>query len=414
MTQKYGDAFSRLITRLREFGYPQGQLPPNLTIKAEMNAETLYRDNTRIYYSNQYSSPGKDPEPFELPEKYNGLGYKNLIFIVLQLEAFRAAVEAISDDQPRVHIIAIEEPEVHLHPQMQCIFIREISRILDETAGGSTAQVLLSTHSSHIVADSGFDPIRYFQKTGNEICVKDLARLPLESNEGEVKPFLRRYMKLTHCDLFFADKCILVEGQVERLLVPLMLEKCANGNDAFKHLSRQYISVLEVGGAYAHKFKPLLDFIGIPTLIITDIDSVDTGGNKCRVADGVNTSNATLMWLPGMRTIADLNACDERGKTQRHIRIAYQIPDDSYCGRSFEEAFIYANLDWIKKNYSKLPATSSVIEPTVKHGLPDAAYELGTKIAKVDFALDLMTITDWNIPQYIAEGLEWLAQQGDA
>ena len=75
-------------------------------------------------------------------------------------------------------------------------------------------------------------------------------------------------MKLTHCDLFFADAAILVEGNVERLLLPLMIQKAAID------LNTCYISFIEVGGAFAHIFKPLINFLGLTTLIITDIDSV--------------------------------------------------------------------------------------------------------------------------------------------
>src|SRR5690606_2838999 len=112
--------------RLRKFGYPQGHATPNLRIRAELNANDLYRDNTRIYYA---AGTGVGPaDEFELPERYNGLGYKNLIYIVVQLESFRAALEAIPVDRPRVHVIAVEETEAHLHPQMQCVFISEINQ----------------------------------------------------------------------------------------------------------------------------------------------------------------------------------------------------------------------------------------------------------------------------------------------
>jgi len=152
LTGTYQKAFVGLMNRLRDFGYPQGSTKPELTIRAEMDSKTIYRDNARIYYA----APGQDAdsEPlYDLPERYNGLGYKNLIFIVLQLESFRAAVEADPDSRPGVHLICIEEPEVHLHPQMQSVFIKEISKILNASEE-PTAQVFLSTHSSHIVASS--------------------------------------------------------------------------------------------------------------------------------------------------------------------------------------------------------------------------------------------------------------------
>ena len=409
LTIKYEGAFGRLTTRLKDFGYPPGHTSPEMRIRAEMSAETVYRDNTRVYYESEQVSARGEKKNYELPERYNGLGYKNLIYIVLQLESFRAALEALPTDRPRVHIIAIEEPEAYLHPQMQCIFIREISKALEATEG-SHPQVILSTHSSHMVADSGFDPIRYFKRSGDEVSVKDLSQL--EPLKGDVLSFLKRYVKLTHCDLFFADKAIFVEGQVERLLLPMMLEKCAD-QDGCAYLTSQYISIYEVGGAYAHKFQPLIDFIGIPTLIITDIDTVDDNGIKCPVANGKSTSNAALKgWIPAQDSCKALLAADEHTKILGLIRVAYQTVENSACGRSFEEAFIYANLNWLEENYSKLLATGSRIKKGIDSGLADEAYDISGSLPKVDFALDLATADGWAIPAYIGEGLKWLATQG--
>lgn len=413
LTTKYGAAFGRLTTRLQNFGYPQGQAAPDLRVRAEMSAETIYRDNARVFYASQHAGKAGVMEEFELPEKYNGLGYKNLIYIVLQLESFRAALEASPQERPRVHIIAIEEPEAHLHPQMQTVFISEVSKAL-ENDGGSTAQVILSTHSSHMIAQSAFEPVRYFRRAGRQVIVKDLSKLPLPNNDPEVLEFLRRYIRLTHCDLFFADKAIMVEGQVERLLLPMMIESCAK-KAGFEGLTSQYISISEVGGAYAHKFKPLVDFLGIPTLIVTDLDAVDSESKKCPVASGVRTSNACLKsWLPKMTTVADLLAASDADKTEGHIRVVYQVTEGAHCGRSFEEAFIYANVAWLTSNHAKLNATSDAVAKSVATGLPADGFDLSGRLGKVDFALDLMAAPGWTTPKYIHDGLEWLAKQGAA
>ena len=408
LTKKYGTAFGRLTTRLQNFGYPQGQAAPDLRVRAHMSAETIYRDNARIFYASQHAGREGVMEEFELPEKYNGLGYKNLIYIVLQLESFRATLEASPEDRPRVHIIAIEEPEAHLHPQMQTVFIGEISKAL-EGDGGTTAQVILSTHSSHMIAHSEFGPVRYFRRSGREVVVKDLSKLPLSEDDPNVLDFLRRYIRLTHCDLFFADKAIFIEGQVERLLMPMMVEACSKieGCEAF---TSQYVSVSEIGGAYAHKFKPLIDFLGIPTLIVTDLDSIDAESKKCPVADGVGTSNVALrQWLPGKADLLELRGCDAAARTQRTIQVVYQVDEGGCCGRSFEEAFIYANVAWLSANHARLEATGGSIGRSVATGLPGDGWNLSGKLSKVDFALDLLSNPGWKTPKYIQDGLVWLS-----
>lgn len=409
LTVKYSKAFSRLTNRLQKFGYPPGQKAPDLRVRAELSAETIYRDNARIYYASEHSGREGVMEEFELPEKYNGLGYKNLIYIVLQLESFRAAIDATKGDKPLVHIIAIEEPEAHLHPQMQTVFISEISKAL-ETDGGTTAQVLLSTHSSHMIAHSEFEPVRYFRRFGRQVVMQDLSKLPLPIDDPDLLDFLRRYIRLTHCDLFFADKAIFVEGQVERLLLPMMMEEQAKVA-GYETLGSQYISISEVGGAYAHKFKPIIDFLGIPTLIITDLDSMDDTNEKCPVAKGKSTSNVCLRtWIPEKSTIEELNACDDSAKTQGCIRIAYQVAENGQCGRSFEEAFIYANVSWLTENHKRLNTTNAAVKKAVGAGLISQAWALSGKLGKVDFALDLIDTPGWSIPLYIQQGLKWLAE----
>src|SRR3546814_20992859 len=101
--------------------------------------------------------------------------------------------------------------------------------------------------------------------------------------ELAVREFLHQYLTLSRCDLFFADKAILIEGTSERLLLPSMIRKTAEAAAGQPQLSSQYLTVMEVGGAYAHRFYDLLNFLELRTLIITDIDSVAPNASNTRV-----------------------------------------------------------------------------------------------------------------------------------
>ena len=120
-----------------------------------------------------------------------------------------------------------------------------------------------------------FSKIRYAQKSKNGVIYKNLNTFA-QGNPDNLD-FIRKYLTLTKCDLFFADKAILVEGSSERLLLPDMIEKCKDSG-AFgigKYtLWSQYYALIEIGGAYAYKFIPFIEFLEVPCLILTDLDSI--------------------------------------------------------------------------------------------------------------------------------------------
>ena len=233
----------------------------------------------------------------------------------------------------------------------------------------------------------------------------------------ESKRFLLRYLKLTHCDLFFADAAILVEGTVEKLLLPKMLEKSA------PKLRTKYLSILEVGGAYAFRFEELLSFLNIPYLVITDLDSVDPDGNhpSCRGdRSGALTSNATLKQLLGVNTVEELLklTSEQKRDAVRDRFVAFQtgviVEEDGnkllMIPRTIEEAFAYENFALLRSGEFK-------VGKDVPEDLDEAYKAIYERIKsssfkKTDFALDVLTFEqDWVTPGYIMDGLQWLEQR---
>ncbi|MGU5233953.1 AAA family ATPase, partial [Pseudomonas aeruginosa] len=294
----FGGQLNNLIPALKNFGYP-GLGNQELHTETLLDVRKLLSNFTKVRYAG-YSG-------VTLPESYNGLGARNLIFILLQLAGFYKSFLA-EPNSPGVHLVFIEEPEAHLHPQMQEVFIRQLAKtaqLLVEGTESKTAwpvQFVVSTHSSHIANEAGFESIRYFlsgEVQGaaagvRQTRVKDL-REGLDGVSEPDKKFLHQYMTLTRCDLFFSDKAILVEGLSERLLLPAIIEKLETAEPDRPKLSSQYVTTMEVGGAYAHLFFGLLRFLELPTLILTDLDSVEKpGGSACEVHKGTYSSNACL------------------------------------------------------------------------------------------------------------------------
>jgi predicted ATP-dependent endonuclease of OLD family len=252
-----------LLPTFSLFGYP-GLSDPRLCTETTLDVERLLTSHTKLYYSGVNG--------INLPETYNGLGARNLIFILLKILEFFKSFRS-KEVAPGVHFVFIEEPEVHLHPQMQEVFIRKLGEIADVFAREFNngipwpVQFVVTTHSTHIANEAPFKSMRYFlatPKNGSDVVfmtqVRDL-RLGLGGTAKEDQEFLHKYMTLTRCDLLFADKAVLIEGMTERLLLPRMIKLVDESLSANCRLSSQYVSVVEVGGAYAHRFFRLLDFL---------------------------------------------------------------------------------------------------------------------------------------------------------
>ena len=404
---QYKGLFKDIFTDLSQFGVDRMRELPLLSIVAELETLKVLSGSTRLYYG--------DTEGRRLPEAHNGLGYSKLIFTILQFIGFYEELRR-AKPRPAMQLIFVEEPEAHLHPQMQYVFVKNI-RSFVESKSDWHAQTVITTHSSHVVAESGFECIRYFDNSVTPLEVRNLSTFKVRQKRSEpgkaALKFLKQYMVLGHCDMFFADKVVLIEGTVERLLLPEMIKKVAPA------LQSEYVSVIEVGGAYAHLFRGVLEFLNVQTLVITDIDSVDPAAHRAAVpvSKGMVSSNPTLSkWLPALTDIDELLKASAKKKQSGRVRVAYQIREAgaTRAGRSFEEAFIL-------KNASELGAATEISHSSLFSAEDGSAksssaieldsYKTAGKITKKpDFAFDILQLPSCSVPQYIKEGLEWLSK----
>lgn len=471
LTTHFSDVFSETFKSLRKLGYP-GLANPNLEIRAALKLERLMGDQqAKVHYLLEEATA--EAEALALPDSYNGLGFKNLIYMGVELldlhSAWSATEEGEEDKRQPIHLIFIEEPEAHMHAQLQQAFVRKLTDLIPPTGDeGYATQFVITTHSPHILYERGFHPIRYFRRSQETGAKQSSAVFNLsvfyDQNELD-RDFLQRYMKLTHCDLFFADAAILVEGNVERLVLPLMIAQGA------KRLGTAYLSILEVGGAFAYRFRKLIEFLGLPTLIVTDLDSVHppslkangtsqaevavieaeqepeeddgydeeqdataqklpTARSKCPAGTaGAITANQTLIqWLPGKLLIDELLAAGPNERIQlptvnggAHVMVTYQCPVNATWGtdtlelksRTLEEAFAYENLAWCQKK--KHREIGLYWPKSAAMSLEELATKIHKRVKsegfrKTNFALGLLASTDtsWIVPSYIQQGLDWL------
>lgn len=412
----YVEMFDSVLQKVKTFGGIKSN-ETNIKIISSLQHRELLDGNTTVTYSHD--------DDTELPEHYNGLGYMNLISMIFEIEILLNEFIRKKDERPAdINLLFIEEPEAHTHPQMQYIFIKNIKTLLSEGIKKESInrplQYIITTHSSHIVADSDFDDIKYLKlESKNNVIAKNLSELKQEYNNTQYD-FLKQYLTISRAEAFFVDKAILIEGDTERILIPTFMKKIdMEETDNSLPLLSQNISIIEVG-AYSQIFQKFIDFLGIKALIITDIDSVKLVKNEknkdvkkvCSVSEGTATSNTALKhYFPDI-TWDNLKTLSLEQRTiNNQYLICYQQIEDGYHARSFEDAFIHINLKFIKdkKDTFKGLKNENLFEET------DDVYNLAQKCIakKTHFALDILYHSDkefsnWEIPSYIKDGLLWL------
>lgn len=387
------ELLSKVVNNAIGFGYPNGE-ELQLGVMTQLKIDDQIKNHTKLSYMAGVSKES-------LPSTHNGLGYKNLIKMEFLLASFAKEVEKYGVSLP---LLFIEEPESHMHPQMQHTFAEYLETFLGKISNVNI-QTFLTSHSAHVANTMDFSKIRYAQKTTDGVIYKNLHSFVV-SNPDNVD-FIKKYLTLSRCDLFFADKAILIEGAAERLLLPDMISKCDEEGlfEPLKYkLPAQYYALIEIGGAYAHKFVPFMEFLGVPTLILTDIDSVGEHQRKALVSVGKTSSNATIKWwykkvksLPESTsvTLSEIIELPEDKKSHSKCHIEYQISECGLCGRSLEEAIKNVN-----RNYYEL-----------KGAITESDLEFDEK-SKTNFALGLIdNHPDYKVPLYIKKGLKWLNEQ---
>ncbi len=440
-TDRLNTQFKAPLKELEEMGYPGIGGNPAVEISAKISGTDALQKPSSV----RYRFDSSDEE--YIPESYLGLGYQNLIYLTFRLLEFRdkwmrkgksASTENNADEKIEpIHLVLLEEPEVNLHAQVQRVFVSKAYTTLRNHADLRDSktevdkpeyqtQLVISTHSSHIIDNIDFKDLRYFRRnSADESIAMDHTSI---SNMSELfaKPkeelqFVRKHLKLTHCDIFFADGVIFVEGQAERLLVPEFIAK------NFPGLSKRYVSMLEVNGAHTHKYRDLIEKLGVITLVLTDLDSVVEQG-KCFPQKGANqkTNNDTLKkWHPKKDTVDELVDLPKEKHVKEYqgapLYIAYQKPTQ-YLGkdilsRTFEDALILANFEneyFQKKTRLKDAKTAHENESKT---LSESLYDYVQSLNKGSFAFDcLFHLADneensFNPPEYISDGLTWLEKQ---
>jgi hypothetical protein len=195
---------------------------------------------------------------------------------------------------------------------------------------------------------------------------------------------------------------------------------------------------MEIDGSHAHRLRPLIEKLGLLTLVITDLDATNPADNDKATVPARNasltTSNSTLrLWHPCKTSVDDLLDLSSSKKVKAYstpsfsVRIAYQTPTkvvlqdggkaEEVLSTTFEDALVIENLELFKKLDDKGPIRpfhNAVATHKKPMELSDALLKAVDKCEKAAFALQLLLLEDpsaLKVPHYIEEGLTWLQAQ---
>ena len=397
-----------------------GKLQLEMDVK-EQDVEEFIRRITRAKY---------DVEGLLLNEESQGLGFSNLIYLHMRLEEFYKSI-----DKNKVNVFFIEEPESHMHPQMQNVFVRFLKNYyIDKKLQG-----LITTHSNEIARVVGLDSLRVIRQTEKSKSeLFDLSKFRTSIKEKKIENlddeseflltnFFDWFFEIGYSELIFADKAILYEGDSERLYIRKLIKL-----PEFSTLNDSYI---QVGGAYAHNYLPMLRMLKMKTLIITDLDydkeilSMD----KVKAEDSKST-NATINhcyrlvypnkeenYFPTIKELYDFQVKEENILCDGRVYLAFQ--DEDSTARTLEEAMLKKILGFnvfhmIKRSeWKKIRKDKNLIFsiPNNKKGEKDSEYSIrkiveATSNNKTDFMYSVILSENEEkmLPDYIKKGLLWL------
>ena len=260
----------------------------------------------------------------------NSLGYNNLLYIATVF----AELEIVNKNNSLFTVLLIEEPEAHLHPQIQSKLIKYLKRMADEK---KNLQIIVTTHSAVIAASVGVDSMIHVIGTNDGITSTKISNFQLQDNE---KNYLNRWLDITKSTMLFSKGIILVEGICEAMVLPALAPKVLKeynertSNNLPISLEEAGVTVVNINGINFKYFYPLFaDLSGenksrlpircsgitdkdpIPNKVIDksgkeksmetfpiETDEIKSGNEALKLVDVINRSDYSRLFVSPLKT----------------------------------------------------------------------------------------------------------------
>ena len=396
-----------------------------------------------------------------IPESQFGMGYINLMVIIAKIVDY---IELYSekDINGSVNILCIEEPESFMHPQMQELFIKNISKAIATLLGKKqqldTFQIIITTHSTHILnskiqSGNTLNNISYLGRLDGNNIIKNISDTAIVSSgniDKKTYEYIKKYLRLEASDLFFADAVILVEGLSEETYLRYEI-------DTHPILKNHHVKIYRIDGAHSHKFIELLELLGLKTIIFTDLDlkrnenekkiNIKSNDNSYIIPPNISdleekyrtiteslSTNATIQYFIkkdlnkadadfneiNNKIIKKLSDKEELSINYNNITLYSQGKINEYYATSFEEAIILTNA--VDENKESLIKLLQYVHPKMfqnineNGGIAGRSYMYQVKLSdgksKFSTGIVYLSITDkefnLKLPKYIESGLNSL------